>query len=69
MLTLLGRVGTYCFAEKMSRDYEKPSFLLKSFLGQPQYTANEPEAEKEEITQYLAYTWWTAIGWGKEPDF
>ena len=37
--------GTQCFARKTSRDYEKPSPVLKKFLRQTRPSTSEPEPE------------------------
>ena len=55
-LTLFGGDGTYRFTKKTSRNYEKPSLLLKSFFRQPQSTAIEIETKKDKINPYIAQT-------------
>ena len=45
-IMLFGGDGTHCFARKTSRDYEKPSPLLKKFLRQSQPSTSELEPKK-----------------------
>ena len=52
---LFGGDGTYCFARKTSRDYEKgkPSLFLKKFLRQSQSSTSEPEPNKVKTSPNL----------------
>ena len=46
-IMLFGGDGTHCFARKTSRDYEKPSPLLKKFLRQSQPSrSGQPKKDK-----------------------
>ena len=47
-IMLFGCDGTHCCARKTSRDYEKPSPLLKKFLRQSQPSTSEREPKKDK---------------------
>ena len=49
-IMLFGGDGIHCFAKKTSRDYEKPSPLMKKFLRQSQASTSEPEPKKCKTT-------------------
>ena len=49
---LFGGDGTYCFARRTNRDYEKekpPPFLMK-FLRQSPLSTSEPEPKKVKMS-------------------
>ena len=52
-LTLWDGDGTNCDAKKTSRNYEKPSRLLKQICHQSQPTATEPEPKKDKVTSHM----------------
>ena len=49
-LTLFGGDGACCLAKRRSRDYRKPSPLMRNFLRHSQTTATEPEPRKNKNT-------------------
>ena len=49
-IMLFGGDGTHCFARKTSRDYEKPSPVLKKLLRQSQSSTSEPEPKMAEMS-------------------
>ena len=58
-IMLFGGDGTYCFARKTSRDYEKgkPYPFLKNFLRQSQPSTSEPESKKVKMTPNMELTY------------
>ena len=50
-IMLFGGDGTHCFARKTSRDYEKPSPLLKKFLRQSQSSTSKPERKMAKMSR------------------
>ena len=61
-IMLFGGDGTHCFARKTSRDYGKPSPLLKKFLRQSQPSTSKPEAKKGKTSPNMEKTYPFPIG-------
>ena len=63
-IMMFGGDGTYCFARKTSRDYEKgkPSPFLNKFLRQSQPSKSEPEAKKAKMSPNMEKTYPFPIG-------
>ena len=49
-IIVFGGDGTYYFAQKTSRDYEKPSPFMKKFLRQSQSSTSEREPKKVKMS-------------------
>ena len=54
--------GTHCFANKTSRDYEKPFPFLKKSLRQSQLSRSEPQPKKVKKSPIMEQTYPSPIG-------